>query len=597
MDFSSIQPVDSDGVPIAAYVLSFDRGSILEPAAWGNATFLDIMFGLYKAIAWMCLALVNMVSQFDWLSPFVGLLESVSDTVTGTLGAWGVFAMALGVMASAAAVNWARHRNHRTLYQLGLMVVCVMVAITMVSPVRMAGHMLGLGRDIGTEVGSAAAQTRADATLSMILADKLVREPTQRWNFGQSLDSLGCGQAWSNRILAGNQDQVKDAALSCTGGESLHAYAMAPTNAIYDGFFALGSLAVFVLFAAALMARMLRTGFATVMHAAAVKPLTLFLPASPALQNLFVRNALAVGLGACTLFLDVLMFIGGVAFIAGMANLVGTSAEASVITAIAMIGVAYGARQFLKNLKGQDKQLATRISQSPGMTPVSGSTQSATQVARRIVTAQAMQGLAPRVLTGALTSGRGARASVSQQGAPGQISTRGSTTTGDAIRAATRTNSPAHTRPARSTPTASRATAPQPAALSSTAAAAQLAPSPRPTADHDHHVPATHTLPLPGTPSGESITAAAQLVERQDTPTFTWAPTAPPPGTPPERSTPAASPRGAEQAAARLPETPSGRVRSATSLPTGNPVNSDAVDQATRSASAAHQPPLPEGQP
>ena len=595
MDFSSIQPVDSHGVPIAAYVLSFNRGSILEPAAWGNATFLDIMFGLYKAIAWMCLALVNMVSQFDWLSPFVGLLESVSDTVTGTLGTWGIFMMALGVMAAAAAVNWARRRNHRTLYQLGLMVVCVMVAITMVSPVRMAGHMLGLGRDIGTEVGSAAAQTRADATLSMILADKLVREPTQRWNFGQSLDSLGCGQAWSNRILAGDQDQVKDAALSCTGGQSLHAYAMAPTNAIYDGFFDLGSLAVFVLFAAALMARMLRTGFATVMHAAAVKPLTLFLPASPVVQNLFVRNALAVGLGACTLFLDVLMFIAGVAFIAGMANLVGTSAEASVITAVAMVGVAYGARQFLKNLKGQDRQLATRISQSPGLTPVSGSTQSATQLARRIVTAQAMQGLAPRVLTGALTSGRGTRAGVSQQAAPGQISSRATTTTGDAIRSATRNNSPSNTRPAGRAPATSRATTSQPAALSS-AAGAQLAPAPRPTGDYEHHVPASHTLPMPGTPSAESITAAAQL-ERHDTPTFTWTPTAPPSGGPPEHPTPAASPRGAEQAAARLPEPPPVRGRPATSLPTGNPVTSDAVDQATRSASAAHQPPAPEGQP
>lgn len=593
MDFSSIQPVDSDGVPIASYVLSFDRGSILEPAAWGNATFLDIMFGLYKAIAWMCLALVNMVSQFDWLSPFVGLLESVSDTVTGTLGSWGVFAMALGVMASAAALNWARRRNHRTLYQLGLMVVCVMVAITMVSPVRLAGHTLGLGRDIGTEVGSAAAQTRSDASLSMILADKLVREPTQRWNFGQSLDSLGCGQAWSDRILAHDQDRVKDAALSCPGGQSLHAYAMAPTNAIYDGFFALGSLAVFVLFAGVLMARMLRTGFATVIHASAVKPLTIFLPASPVVQNLFVRNALAVGLGACTLFLDVLIFICGAAFIAGMANLVGTSAEASVVTAIAMIGVVVGAHQFAKNLKGQDRQIASRISQSPGMTPVSGGTQSATQLARRIVTAQALHGLAPSVLTGALTSGRGARGG-SQQGAPRQISTRGSTTTtGDAIRSATQTNAPAHPRPVRRTPASSRTAAPQPAARSS-AAATQLTASPRPAGAYDHQTPASHTLQLPDTPSAESITAAAQL-ERNDTSPFEWAPTASPPTTPPDRPAPA-SRRGADPAAASLPEPPSERGRRAPTLPTGNPVNSDAVDQAMRSASAAHQPP-PEGRP
>ena len=352
MDFSSLQPVDSHGVPIAAYMLSFNRGSVLDPGSWGSATFLDIMFGLYKVVAWFSLMLLNVVSSFDWLSPFVKLLERVSDTITGTLGAIGVFAMALGVMLAVAAVNWMRRNNHRTLYQLGLTVVFIMVAVTMVSPVRFAGEMLGVGRGLGTQMGTAAAQTPDSATLSMILADKLVREPTQRWNFGRDLDSLGCGPAWSSKILAGDQDTVKDAALACPGGQALHYYAMHPTNAIYDGFFALGCILVFAVFCGALMGRMLRTGFATVLHATAVKPLTPLLPASPTIQNLFAQNALAIGLGGCALFVDVIIFIAGAAFTAGMAVLTGSGAEASIITAGAMIGLVLGTRQFGKNIQG-----------------------------------------------------------------------------------------------------------------------------------------------------------------------------------------------------------------------------------------------------
>lgn len=591
MDFSSIQPVDSDGVPIGAYVLSFNRGSILEPAAWGNATFLDIMFGLYKAIAWMCLALVNMVSQFNWLSPFVGLLESVSDTVTGALGSMGIFAMALGIMAAAAAANWARSRNHRTLYQLGLMILCTMVAITMVSPVRLAGYALGLGRDVGTEVGTAAAQTRPDATLSMVLADKLVREPTQRWNFGQSLDALGCGHAWSARILAGDQDHVKDAALSCPGGESLHAYAMAPVNAIYDGFFALGALAVFVIFAGALMVRMLRTGFATVMHAAAVKPLTVFLPASPAVQNVFVRNALGVGLGACSLFLDVLIFICGAAFIAGMATLVGSSAEASVITAIAMIGVVVGARQFAKNMKGRDRQLAARISQSPGMTPLAGTAQSATQLARSVVTARAMQGLTPRVLTGAMAAGGGAK----------QISSStGDTTspTTEAIRSAKQNNSRTRPKSPVRQAQAQASAASSPTDARPGAAASQLAGAAY--NDGDTSASAQHQLQ----PARESISAAA-AAERYDSPAASWTPspqTPPPtPRTPEPVPAPTAHHRASGNPASRTHETSPDVTRSVprSPLPATPPVDADAVDQATRSATTAHhpQPPSPGGQP
>lgn len=590
MDFSSIQPVDSDGVPIGAYVLSFNRGSILEPAAWGNATFLDIMFGLYKFIAWVCLALVNMVSQLDWLSPFVGLLESVSDTVTSTLGAMGVFAMALGVMAAGAAANWARSRNHRTLYQLGLMVVCIMVAIAMVSPVRLAGKMLGLGRDAGTQVGAAAAQTRPDATLSMILADKLVREPTQRWNFGQSLDALGCGQQWSDRILAGNQDQVKEAALSCVGGESLHAYAMAPVNAIYDGFFALGSLAVFVAFIVFLTARMLGTGFATVMHAAAVKPLTPFLPASPAIQSVYVRNGLAAGLGACKLFGDVLIFICGAAFIAGMATLVGSSAEASVITAVSMIGVVVGARIVAKNMKGQDRQLATRISHSPGIAPLSGTTQSATQLARRVVTAQAMHGLAPRVLTGALASGRGA----------GQItSSKGETpTTVDAIRSAGQNTSPTRRKPAPATPR-SHATTPLPPEThrAATPAASESFTDPaRAVLGYNTEARAATAQHPMNSPVAESITAAAHREDRLDPSHAGWIPPAATPQSPPrEPSTSVSTVRDRRShhdstAPAAGTASPVPPLRTSPRLPAEH-VDPDAVDQATRSASAAHQRP------
>lgn len=373
MDFSSLNPTDSHGVPILAYVLSFNKGSVVDPAPWGVSTIVDALFALYKAIAWFALLLLNLVSSFDWLNPFITLLEQVSDSITGALGTAGIMGMAMSVAGAAAAVNWMRRHNHRTLYHLGLAALLIVIATAMVSPVRMAGQMLGLGRDLGAEVGAAATGTPHGSTLSQILADKLVREQIQRWNFGHDLDSLGCGQAWTDRILAGNADKVKDAAYACPGGGTqLHDYAMNPTNsnALVDGFFALGCISVFVVFSLMLVVKLLRTGFATVLHATAIKPLMYLVPASSFMQNLFVRNALAAGLGAAAIAVDVLIYIVGASFTAGMAVVTGNGMVASVITALAMVGVAIGTRQFSKNIQNSRHAMAAKLTHSTGPAPL-----------------------------------------------------------------------------------------------------------------------------------------------------------------------------------------------------------------------------------
>ncbi|MCA2249733.1 hypothetical protein JF729_18310 [Mycobacterium intracellulare] len=371
MDFSALNPTDSHGVPILAYVLSFNKGSVVDPAPWGVSTIVDAMFALYKAIAWFALLLLNLVSSFDWLNPFISLLEQVSDSITGALGTAGIMGMAMAVAGAAAAVNWMRRHNHRTLYHLGLAALLIVIATAMVSPVRMAGQLLGLGRDLGAEVGAAATGTPHGTTLSQILADKLVREQTQRWNFGHDLDSLGCGQAWTDRILSGNADKVKDAAYACPGGTQLHDYAMNPTNsnALVDGFFALGCISVFIVFSLMLVVKLLRTGFATVLHATAIKPLMYLVPASPAMQNLFVRNALATGLGAAAIAVDILIYIVGASFTAGMAVVTGSGMVASVITALAMVGVAIGTRQFSKNIQHSRHAVAAKLTRSAGPAP------------------------------------------------------------------------------------------------------------------------------------------------------------------------------------------------------------------------------------
>jgi hypothetical protein len=415
MDFSSLTPVDSWSVPISSYLLSFNRGN---PLSWGETSVVNLMFGVYKAIAWLSLMLLNVVASFDWLRLFVDLLQRVSDSVTGMFGSTGVLLMALGVALAAAGVNWMRRNNHRSLYHLGLAVLLMMIATAMVSPARMAGDLLGLSRDAGAQIGTTAAGTPRDSTLSQILADKLVREPTQRWNYSHDLDSLGCGDSWSDYINAAaahriSADKVKDAANACGNyGPYLHAYAMNPDNAVFDGVFAIMCIIVFAFFSSVMWGRMLRTGFATVLHGSSIKPTMYFVPAGAAAQNLFVRNGLAAGLGAGGICVDVIVYIIGASFTAAMATITGSGLTASILTASAMIGIVLGSRQYLKNLRPKPGQVASNITHSPGPPPMLPAALSSPNLATTLMlaTSPAMKALhpalAPLVMAGTTPSRR-----------------------------------------------------------------------------------------------------------------------------------------------------------------------------------------------
>lgn len=401
MDFSSLSPTDSSGLSIWSYTLSFNRSN---PFSWGEDAVVQVLFSLYKAIAWISLFLLNLVSSFDWLRPFIELLERVSDSVTNYFGTAGVLLMAIGVALAAAGVNWMRRSNHRTLYHLGLAVVLIMLATTLVSPVRYAGTLLGVSRDSATEIGTNAVGTPHGSTLSQVLADKLVREQTQRVNFSHDLDSLGCGAAWTNYIRAGDPDKVKDAAIGCSTDTDLHAYAMNPTNAIEDTIFALASILVFAAFTGFLWGRMLGTGFATILHASSIKPLMYFLPSGAAAQTLFTRNGLAAILSATSLFCDVLIYIIGAALTAGMALITGSGAAASIITAGAMIGVMLGTRKFLGNLRSKADPLAAGITHNAPATPMLAPALTSPEFTGRLATAAgpAMRALHPSISPAAM---------------------------------------------------------------------------------------------------------------------------------------------------------------------------------------------------
>ncbi len=384
MDFSSLSPTDSSGLSIWSYPLSFNRSN---PFSWGEDAVVQVVFALYKAMAWISLFLLNLVSSFDWLRPFIELLERVSDSVTNYFGTAGVLLMAIGVAAAAAGVNWMRRNNHRTLYHLGLAVLLIMVATTMVSPVRYAGTLLGVSRDAATDIGTNAVGTPHGSTLSQVLADKLVREQTQRVNFSHDLDSLGCGEAWTNYVRAGDVDKVKDAAIGCGSGTDLHAYAMNPTNALEDSIFALASILVFAVFTGFLWGRMLGTGFATILHASSIKPLMYVLPSGASAQTLFTRNGLAAVLSAGSLFCDVLIYIIGAALTAGMALITGSGAAASIVTAGAMIGVMLGTRKYLGNLRSKADPMASNITRSPAPAPMLAPALTSPEFTSRLATA------------------------------------------------------------------------------------------------------------------------------------------------------------------------------------------------------------------
>ncbi|WP_255802079.1 hypothetical protein [Mycobacteroides abscessus] len=393
----TLNPTDTHGIPIINYLLSLDHG------LWGMPNGADLadweLTGI-KVIGFIVLAMLNVVVLFNWLTPLVTLIEKVSDTITETLGVIGVFSMATTVGVMVIVTHWFKRTTHRIWYHLGLGFLLIIIAVAMVSPVRVAAQAVGLGGTVATEVGQRATGSDQSATISQILATKFIREPILRANFGTNLDDIvvtpagpntpavTCGNLWDSALTEvwegkRDKDTVKDVVKQCPGGTQLHAYAMDPNNLNFELQVGIGTTVIFALFVVIMMVRVVRGGFATVFHSGSFKPLTAAVMAGPTAQVLALRNALAIPLGFLDVGGNLLILVIGAAFTGFIALATGSGPIASVVTALMMIGLALGTMQYSQNLRGSSRNLAEQLARSGTPASPAASRQHLTTIAHR----------------------------------------------------------------------------------------------------------------------------------------------------------------------------------------------------------------------
>lgn len=391
-ELDALNPTDTHGIPITSHALSLDSGILSKFFGGGLA---DLQFSAMKLFGFVGCAVLNIVSSFNWLSPVVDLLETVSDAVTGTLGAAGLGAIALAIATMIFGVHWLRGTSHRIAYHLGMALVLMLIGVFMVSPVRFAAQMVTGGGAIATEIGQQANHTSRSSSISQILATKYVREPLFRANYGVNLDEIGsltgsgtCGDVYDSAIRDNiPADEIKDRiANNCVGGDKLARYAKNPFNLNFELMLGCSVLLVLFIFIVIVCIRMVTAGVAAVLHGSAVKPSLLFVMAGPVAQVYTLRNMIALPLCALAVAGDLLLLVLSASFTALIAVAAGSGAIASLITCLSMIGLILGTWRFSRNLRGSGRQTAEQLARSRSPELGAMRAQEARQAVKRVVT-------------------------------------------------------------------------------------------------------------------------------------------------------------------------------------------------------------------
>jgi hypothetical protein len=234
-----LRVTDSDNVPIQAYGLSLNQGSVLDPGAAGDSFGANWLFGVFKAVIELALWLIDNVLSFSWLQVVSAPLNYVGTRMAhlalspAVIGVFGTLA------AVIIAIGMVRGLMSRAGAQIATALVLAFVAVTLggrqVAELVGPTGVLALGRDIAFELstllspGGPRSGIAAVTEGTQALADHFARTPTQLWNFGRSLDALSpeCGRVWSAAMASGQIDDLKEAVRqSCPGGQALHDYAM-----------------------------------------------------------------------------------------------------------------------------------------------------------------------------------------------------------------------------------------------------------------------------------------------------------------------------------------------------------------------------------
>lgn len=384
-------PTDTHNLPITSYPLCLDNGILSKFFGGGLA---ELQLAVMKFTGFIDCSIVNIVTLFNWLSPVVDLLEKVSDQITGLLGAIGVVAMATAVGFVMWVVHWLKGTTHRILYHIAIAVLLMVIGVFMVSPVRWAAQSVSLGGAAATQVGQAATGSTETVTISQILATKFMREPLFRANFGVNLDELRiddkrtCGDVFDAAIRNGaSSDEVRDAiSAQCPGGKTLVKYSKNPVNLNFELLLGNAALILLLIVVGFISVRVMMSGVATVWHAAMLKPSIMFAMAGPSAQTFAIRNAVAIPLGGIAVFGDLLVLVLVAVFTGVIAVATGSSAIASVITQMSMVGLILGTWQFSRNLRGGAGRLAERATGAGAPSTGAIGIQQARQAVQRVIT-------------------------------------------------------------------------------------------------------------------------------------------------------------------------------------------------------------------
>ncbi|UQX13539.1 hypothetical protein [Candidatus Mycobacterium methanotrophicum] len=253
---------DSSHVPLGSYGLSLDNGSLTNPTAAPAALCTHWFYSAFLCIIATPIWLVENVVSFKWLAVISQPLDYVGHQMTAMVHSPAVLT-AIGLIAAGViAITFALGKISRAAAQITVAIALALVSAALankpISDLLGPDGVLSMGRDFGVGISSELSgkslegQPAVDA-MAASLVDHFARTPTLIWNFGQDLDAApyNCGQAWSDAIVSGPIDEVKDkVAQSCPDGQALHDYAMSdPTSRRIVAFVAIVfALAVLVVF-------------------------------------------------------------------------------------------------------------------------------------------------------------------------------------------------------------------------------------------------------------------------------------------------------------------------------------------------------------
>lgn len=156
---SWINVTDSHGVPVGAYGLSLDNGSLTNPTA-SPSLITHWLYGDLPDHHRLALWLVDNVLSFEWLDVLAKPLNDLGPATATAIALHPFLIVAVGTIAAVIiALNMVRGRVSKAGAQIGTAAVLALLAVTLankpLAELIGSGGLLAQGRDIGIQLATA----------------------------------------------------------------------------------------------------------------------------------------------------------------------------------------------------------------------------------------------------------------------------------------------------------------------------------------------------------------------------------------------------------------------------------------------------------